>query len=53
MGYTRIDIIMSMILIALWRLGTVHKHLLGRPDVKRGALKMFDPCKGSLEKNIP
>ena len=33
-------------------LGTVHKHLLGGPDAKRGALKSFDPRKGGgPEKN--
>ena len=29
----------------------VHKHLLGGPDAKREALKIFDHCKGGLEKN--
>ena len=28
-------------------LGTIHKHL--GPDAKRGALKIFDPCKGAGE----
>ena len=32
-------------------LGTVHKHLLGGPDAKRGARKNFDPRKGALKYN--
>ena len=32
-------------------LGTVHKHLHGGPDAKRGALKIFEVWKGGPEKN--
>ena len=32
------------------QLGTIHKHLLGGPNAKMGALKILDPCKEALKK---